>query len=895
MWRLLLVVFLCLFLSNALAQVTLQFTSPAQVVNPGENLTLVVTVQNNSGEQIRAGSEVELPEGWQPVIPLGQLVLAPGAQQVIPFVVQTNPGSPPGEHEVTIQIEPLGDDEYEPVVASQTVEVATVVDLGISAINTPRVVVAQSFTFQAQVTNNGNTPAAVRVEATSSINAAVTAMPNRFTIRPGESRQLDLEVTDLSQLDRARRQFITLSLYREGHAEQVARQVVSVERVPSVLPETSAYRLYPIDLTARAGGGLQERSFTNGTFSVVAVGSGALAEDGSDRLNFRISERLLQPYSQNYIRYSRGTFQGTVGDVYLAPAGFARSVRGPGVHLGTDLDVPGFQRVRAQLIAAYPEAPQLAANLNMVLNESLTLQPFTTVSPDHGAHGLTAHLQTGSDEEIRLRVSPALGLAHGGEVHRLDIAAELQAQATWSGNRFRVSSEYRDDSWSQGDGPTWDNSFQVQLRLDQFAAQPPFQGLALPETRLELRYVAGHTREPNETVWTSDDRFDLGVNSRLSWGTLDLSYQMRSGREWLHHEVVGVASNLDVGPFTVAGRIDWSQRQALEPAAGEMTESWGVQLSGTTSFLSGIFGSRVNARISAAPLELDQLSLVAQWEGPLGAGLQLDVGTEYRLRGYRLLDTEAGLEVSLRDGSTVGLGGTLRLFREREPALGFWASYTYPFDVRLGLRSDIGAVYGRVTDASGEPLPDLIVSIAGNSTSTDAQGNFRFPAVEEGERYLQIMPGQLPGDWSVAPANLIPVVVVPGEEHRVDMQAAPTAQVQGRFVYQASQEAQEDVILGMAGPAAGERAVAGIRVQARMGERVRTVSSDPDGNFRFEMLPHGEWQLSVSAPELEGYYRLEPSIVQMELAPGEEREIEISVIPVPRRLQIFDGGTIGVP
>ena len=199
----LLVVFLCLFLSNALAQVTLQFTSPAQVVNPGENLTLVVTVQNNSGEQIRAGSEVELPEGWQPVIPLGQLVLAPGAQQVIPFVVQTNPGSPPGEHEVTIQIEPLGDDEYEPVVASQTVEVAIVVDLGISAINTPRVVVAQSFTFQAQVTNNGNTPAAVRVEATSSINAAVTAMPNRFTIRPGESRQLDLEVTDLSQLDRA--------------------------------------------------------------------------------------------------------------------------------------------------------------------------------------------------------------------------------------------------------------------------------------------------------------------------------------------------------------------------------------------------------------------------------------------------------------------------------------------------------------------------------------------------------------------------------------------------------------------------------------------------------------------------------------------------------------------
>jgi len=167
--------------------------------------------------------------------------------------------------------------------------------------------------------------------------------------------------------------------------------------------------------------------------------------------------------------------------------------------------------------------------------------------------------------------------------------------------------------------------------------------------------------------------------------------------------------------------------------------------------------------------------------------------------------------------------------------------------------------------------------------------------VEEGERYLQIMPGQLPGDWSVAPANLVLVEVVPGEEHRVDLQAAPTAQVRGRFVYRAPDDAGEDVILGMAGPAAGERALSGIRVQARMGERVRSVTSDSAGNFGFDMLPYGEWQLSVSAPQLEGYYRIEPAVLQLELAPGEEREVEISVIPVPRRLQIFDGGTIGVP
>ena|GEM_PF-4488588 len=889
-----LLVLLCLVIPAGTAQdeshsLRAELGPPTRAVNPGENVTLVVTLENNSEQQVQAHSELLLPESWRPVIPLGQVVLAAESRQVIPFVVQTSPRTPPGQHLVTLHLSPA--DGGEPVSASQAVEVATVVDLSLRVVDAPRVIVQTSYTFQAQVRNDGNSRATVRVDAGSNLNATVEVVPSSFTIEPGRSRELEVRVTDLSQLDRARSQYITLSLYEEG--EEVDQQFVAVERVPSVLPETSAYRLFPLELTAQARGTLRGQELDDTNFSITATGAGALAQDGRDRLSFRISDALLRRNSRNHLRYARGTFQGTIGDVYFALPGFQRSIHGPGFSLASDVEVPGFRRVRVQLAGAYNEHLEFGATFDLQLDDDVTLQPFFSFTNGQGFHGVAAQFDADLDTELHLRLSPALAAAHGEQGDGLDPAAGLQGEASWLGNRFRVGSHYRGSSWSADNASTWDNSFAVRLMLNELAAQPPFEQLAVPETTLDVGYQVSHSDAIDGSKEPPDRRFEIGVLSRPAWGALELRYERRATGPRLEQRGTAVASNVGAGPFTVAGRINWNAVSGLPPEG--TTENWLFEASGTAGLWGGGFGARIQAQLSPRPLELDQLTLAAQWDGPIAAGVQAGLGTEYRLRGYRLLDMEAGLEVSLRDGSTVGLGSRLRLFRDREPALEFRASYTYPFDVRLGLRSDIGAVYGRVTDASGEPLPDLIVSIAGNSTSTDAQGNFRFPAVEEGERYLQIMPGQLPGDWSVAPANLVLVEVVPGEEHRVDLQAAPTARVRGRFVYRAPDDAGEDVILGMAGPAAGERALSGIRVQARMGERVRSVTSDSAGNFSFEMLPHGEWRLSVSAPQLEGYYRIEPAILQLELAPGEEREVEVSVIPVPRRLQIFDGGTIGVP
>jgi hypothetical protein len=74
-------------------------------------------------------------------------------------------------------------------------------------------------------------------------------------------------------------------------------------------------------------------------------------------------------------------------------------------------------------------------------------------------------------------------------------------------------------------------------------------------------------------------------------------------------------------------------------------------------------------------------------------------------------------------------------------------------------------------------------------------------------------------------------------------------------------------------------------------ETLRQVT-DQNGWFSFEDLRPGRWILKVHADNLPDRYYLERRELQVELKPGEEKDIEVRVLPRSRAIQIIEQGEI---
>jgi predicted porin len=76
------------------------------------------------------------------------------------------------------------------------------------------------------------------------------------------------------------------------------------------------------------------------------------------------------------------------------------------------------------------------------------------------------------------------------------------------------------------------------------------------------------------------------------------------------------------------------------------------------------------------------------------------------------------------------------------------------------------------------------------------------------------------------------------------------------------------------------------------GEEVLQQLTDEKGRFSFEDIRPGEWRLKVDDQELPVHHYLEHEEYQVELKPGEQKEITVKVLPRLRPIQIIDEGKI---
>jgi hypothetical protein len=196
-------------------------------------------------------------------------------------------------------------------------------------------------------------------------------------------------------------------------------------------------------------------------------------------------------------------------------------------------------------------------------------------------------------------------------------------------------------------------------------------------------------------------------------------------------------------------------------------------------------------------------------------------------------------------------------------------------------------------------LAGIVVQVSGMSVVTDDAGVFRFPAVPEGEHHLTLRPG------SIAPTQLtmpeVPYRFTVEAQQVVDVAitVVQSARVEGRVVFVRPSDGASapgspaNVVLGSGKPEEGARLVAGLTVELRSGDTVLRTLTDTRGGFSFSHLLPGDWELTFVG-QLPETYRLENAAQRVVLKAGAVESVQVDLVPVARRIQFQDGGTLNV-
>gem|GEM_PF-2914433 len=179
-------------------------------------------------------------------------------------------------------------------------------------------------------------------------------------------------------------------------------------------------------------------------------------------------------------------------------------------------------------------------------------------------------------------------------------------------------------------------------------------------------------------------------------------------------------------------------------------------------------------------------------------------------------------------------------------------------------------------DQGEPPLPGIRVQLEdGSVATTDQEGRFSFTGILMGEHTLSLDTKKIPLDYDLA-----------GEPRRkVEVKRRGTSQVEFSFLLlgKASGRVIEDSN-GNGEVDEGEKGMANVLVVATSQEKKLLTYTDEEGNFFFEGLRAGEYQLTLDAAYLpEGSALTSPSPLHLSLSPGGEQSGLDFLVHIPPR------------
>ena len=483
--------------------------------------------------------------------------------------------------------------------------------------------------------------------------------------------------------------------------------------------------------------------------------------------------------------------------------------------------------------------------------------------------------------------------------------------------------------------PEWGGSY----RLEYIYAEPDFPGYYQ-----DKEYISGNLFFPirkhftlNTTLRQEKNNLDMDPSIESAaierFGLLGLNYIFKTGTSisiesrYRSREDRFPEPDFDYRELTFRGRVGQSFKKLFFNASAELgktkdrlkdqTVDVGIY-EGTAYFMptrNQTYGGYVRYSRHGNPEDEDRVTINTGLTGSFKIGKRAKVNL--KLEKYDCIGTDSGdrhnLDLALSylfsNKIRVSARGRHAMYSrnsDQEDETAFIVEFTVPFGLPVGRKRSIGMLEGSVRDQeTGQPIQNAILRLSGATAVTDSNGGFAFPALKPGDFYLNIDSASIGLEQIPVQKTPLKVDIEGGKETSIEIGITKSADLMGKvMVYGFVKEdyLQKEYAVHKGKDRAipkdtetdivEEYGLANVLLEFKSELEIWRVLTDRKGRFSFDDVRPGQWTLAVYADNLPEYHYLEKDTFEIELAPGEKKEMLIRVLPRKRTIQVIEEGGI---
>lgn len=889
--------------------VEVRLTSPKLVeVEPGRFVTASFLVSDNTDREEEFFEELKLPPDWHIIIPLFPFRLKAREQQLRIFAFSVPSNFPSGRYEVTYSVRSqrdygITDSDTFSVTVIPLIKVETFLE------DKPVVVIAgETYNLRLRLVNRGNAETKIKLGIKGSPDYPVKIEESEIILRAGASQVIGFEV----KTDETLNQRIIHVLKIRTEIEEIKKIVseektVSIDVIPKITGVFDPYHRLHTQIKFIGAGKKEKGEGGKSGFQVEFSGSGFLDEEGEKKIDFLFRGPDIQDKSifgerdEYRLSYYDSLLDLHIGDRSYSLSPLTETYR---YGRGAEVDIhPGKFGVGAFYLETRwdePKKRELGTYLQYQFNDTFGIKGnFLSKIEDSDSPSMDFHDKIYSIQaRIRLEEKTDLEVEYGfsnsnrekkstDNAYRIDLKGQLSDQTFYSFEKIRAGPKYF-AYYNDADYTSGTITFPIYEKLKGNVLYRAYKD------NLDLDPV-------KSTTTTREKSYSGGISYPFPFGTnVSLDYEDFCKKDRLSPADFDFKENiLKLG----LGQIFWKfnlqlyiERGLFEDRLTDTTnnnfENYSVYAYfALSSWQTYSFNARFGHDRYTGSLERTRSAGVSgAWNFK---NLNVDVSyqksnfeTEKRQAVDNLLST---IVYTLPNQHSLTLKG--RWFKDREgkeEETSFLLAYAIPLELPISKKKSIGMLKGRVYDGEKPekpPITNAILTANGATAVTNKKGEFIFPSLAPGTHLLRIEKGSI-GLQRVTSEKLpIIIEVKGGETAQVEIAVVRACKISGRVALFASNSNDRNNLKEI-------RLLSDILVEINDGKEIVRQLTDENGRFSFDDLRPGKWTVKVYEENLPIHHYVEPAEYQVELKPGEEKDIMVKVLPRIRPIQIIDEGEI---
>ena len=904
---------------------------------PGGILSVSFLVTNRTDGEEEFIESLQLPEGWQAIIPPGSFRLRASEATTRLVAFQVPRGEPAGRREVAYGVRSQRD------YAIQDVDTVTVVVLPVTKLallleDKPESVIAgESYEVKLRLVNQSNVDLEVKLEVASEEKYPAKLEPAEVTLAAGQSVPLLVTVQTNAQEGRPRTHYVRVKAQgvEIDNGEVTAGITVGVEILPRVTGELDIYHRLPAELTVRLAG---EES-TAGV-QVELRGEGPLDEEKTKSLEFLFRGPDIQDKGtfgwrdEYYLNYFAPDLDVHLGDQSYGLSqltSYYRYGRGLGVDFHPPESATGFGAYYLEERWSWPDRQEGGAYITRRVNDKIETR-LNFLRQDRDAYNarrsfhdtlwsLETEYKPTEDMKLQMEYARCDSNRRGDtedDAYRIEWDGRLGQRGYYRAAKFHAEPDYY-GYYNDSDHSYASLSYPLAPRLQGNISYNRYK------RNLDLR--PERRTADRETLWQGGVTYSLNKGWYLSLSYDDFErYDLFVPPAFDYSEEtlqLGVGRSAEKYSFRVEVRTG-DQEDHL---TGESETLWNYSFFASyrprrNTFFTLYAGFGDDKALGSGRLlrESNNLGASVAWQ----PRPDLDIDFWYTKYNFDSDDRSESDQYSLRVARR--LPNSHRIALEVRHNTGDWwedetsymLAYTIPLGLPVAKKKNVGSIRGRVYDAEapGQPgLPGVILRTNGATAVTNAKGEFIFPSAVPGTYQISVDRTSIGLERTTEQKMPLTVEVVGGESTEVDLGVVRAAQLSGKVLVMpangngngnngnggngngngANGNGNGAVVIGEPGNNKGRReptGLANVLVELANGQEILRRITDQKGEFLFDSIRPGSWHLKVYDHNLPAYHYLETPEQDLTLEPGARAEITVRILPKVRQIKFIDEGVI---